>query len=168
MANEGAIILGEGVFSIGGVDIALCRGGGQFTVEREYRQITADGDRGPVKGRVRITGSVARLTMRALEVIPENLPKLYPATKVTTGTDGKITFEAKPEIEATDYNTVTWTGRTADGRAVIITLENALNMNNINWSMADKDEVVQEAIYTATYDPEDRTKEPWKVEFANA
>ena len=38
------IILGKGVFSIGDTPIALTRGGGQFTVEREVRQIEADGD----------------------------------------------------------------------------------------------------------------------------
>ena len=46
-ASDG-IILGAGKFYIGETLVALTRGGGQFTVEREYREINADGDRGAV------------------------------------------------------------------------------------------------------------------------
>lgn len=66
-ANE--ILLGAGVFYIGETPIALTRGGGQFTVEREFRQINADGDRGPVKGRIEIDSSVATLTINALTIL---------------------------------------------------------------------------------------------------
>jgi hypothetical protein len=165
MANT--ILLGEGVFSIDGVDIALTRGGGQWTVEREYKIIEADGDKGPVKGRIRKTGSIARLVVRALELLPENLPKLYPATEVKTET-GTTTFRAKADIEDSDYiDEVTWTGRTLDGRGVIITIENAINLENIDWTMAPKDEVVPQITYTATYDPEQRDEEPWSVQFTD-
>lgn len=63
---SGTILLGAGVVSIGGVDIALTRGGSQFTVEREFREINADGDRGVVKDRVVIDASRATLTLNAL------------------------------------------------------------------------------------------------------
>ena len=46
------IVLGAGKFYINNTLVALSRGGGKFTVEREYREINADGDRGAVKGRV--------------------------------------------------------------------------------------------------------------------
>lgn len=164
------ILLGEGVFAINGVDIGLVRGGGQFTVEREYRVIEADGDRGPVKGRVRLVGSVAKLTMNALELMAENLPKILPATKLTKENDVE-TFEAKQDIEYSDFvDEVTWTGRTLDGKAVVISIQNAINLENIDWNMSDKDEVVQTVTYTGTYDEEHRlgTKEPWKVTFAES
>lgn len=63
---SGTILLGAGVVSIGGTDIALTRGGSQFTVEREFREINADGDRGVVKDRVVIDASRATLTLNAL------------------------------------------------------------------------------------------------------
>jgi len=72
------------VFAINGTDVGLTRGGGQFTVTREYRQVNADGDRGPVKGRIRLVQSVATLQFNSLEIITDNLAKLYPATKVAT------------------------------------------------------------------------------------
>ncbi len=84
--NPSNILLGLGTFYIGTTPIGLCRGGGQFTVEREYRNITADGDFGTVMGRVSLDGSTPKLKMNLLEVISESLTKLYPATKITDST----------------------------------------------------------------------------------
>ena len=64
--GAGVVLLGAGVVSIGGVDVALTRGGSQFTVEREFREINADGDRGVVKDRVVMDASRATLTLNAL------------------------------------------------------------------------------------------------------
>lgn len=66
-ANE--IVLGAGVFYIGSTPIALTRGGGSFVVEREYREINADGDRGAVKNRVVMESSRAKLTMNILTML---------------------------------------------------------------------------------------------------
>ena len=68
---EGAdsIILGAGKLYIGQNLVALSRGGGSFNVTREYRRINADGDRGPVKGRVVMETSEATLTMNVLTVL---------------------------------------------------------------------------------------------------
>ena len=70
------IILGAGKLYVDNTLIALSRGGGSFNVEREYRQINADGDRGPVKGRVRMEGSVAKLSMNVLTML-DSIQKLY-------------------------------------------------------------------------------------------
>ena len=51
-AGASEIVLGAGVFYIGQTAVALTRGGGSFNVEREFREINADGDRGAVKNRV--------------------------------------------------------------------------------------------------------------------
>lgn len=86
--TEGAssIILGAGIFYIyvnsQWKAIALTRGGGSFQVEREYRQINADGDRGPVKGRIVMEGSVATLTMNVLTML-DNMENLYTSINVS-------------------------------------------------------------------------------------
>lgn len=72
------IILGAGVFYIGSTPVALTRGGGSFNVEREYREINADGDRGAVKDRVAMESSRAKLTMNILTMI-SRLTDIYPA-----------------------------------------------------------------------------------------
>lgn len=68
-AGAGEIMLGAGIFYVGETAIALTRGGGQFTVEREFREINADGDRGPVKDRIVMETSRATLTMNTLQIL---------------------------------------------------------------------------------------------------
>lgn len=76
--ESGNILLGAGIFSVGGEDVALTRGGGSFNVEREFRNINADGDRGTVEGRVVMEGSEATLTLNALQFLTK-MDGLYPA-----------------------------------------------------------------------------------------
>ena len=79
-AGAKEILLGLGVFAIDGEDVALCRGGGQFTVERTFREITADGDKGSVKDRIVIDEERAKLTMNVLTMLT-SVKKMYPALK---------------------------------------------------------------------------------------
>lgn len=80
-----SILLGAGVVSIGGVDVALTRGGSSFSVQREFRNINADGDRGTVKGRVVIDASEATLTLNALTFLT-GMDNAYAAIATTTTT----------------------------------------------------------------------------------
>lgn len=80
-AGASEIILGAGKFYIGDTLVALTRGGGQFTVEREYRDINADGDRGSVKGRVVMEGARPSLTMNVLTMLT-NMESLYSSINV--------------------------------------------------------------------------------------
>ena len=80
-ASDG-IILGAGKFYVNGTLMALTRGGGQFTVEREYREINADGDRGTVKGRVVMEGSKPKLTMNILSMLKDGM-SVYTAVEVS-------------------------------------------------------------------------------------
>lgn len=79
----GTILLGAGVVSIGGTDVALTRGGSQFTVEREFRNINADGDRGTVQGRVVIDAAEATLTVNALTFLT-HMTHSFAAIEVST------------------------------------------------------------------------------------
>lgn len=79
------ILLGAGVFSIGDTAIGATRGGGSFKVVRDFRRINADGDRGPVKGRIVCESAEATLTMNVLEFITR-ITDLY--TAVSTGNSG--------------------------------------------------------------------------------
>ena len=79
----GTILLGAGIVSIDGTDVALTRGGSQFTVEREFREINADGDRGAVYDRVVMDASRAKLTLNALTFLT-NMTGIYPSITSTT------------------------------------------------------------------------------------
>jgi hypothetical protein len=170
-ATPNKILLGMGVFKINEVAIGLTRGGGQFTVEKEMREITADGDRGTYKDRVVQDSSRPKLKLSALEVISENLPKLYPALSVTADSpiEGSTKITGTGVIATTDYQTkVTWTGETKAGKQVIITLYNAICLENLDWTLADKDEVVAEVTYTGCYlEDSPANFEPWDVVYVN-
>lgn len=157
------IILGYGKFFIDEQEIALTRGGGQFTVEREYRIIEADGMKAAGKDMIVIDREQPKLTVNALSIfVDADLTKYYPAMKseeVTPdagGTGIKITATDELVVsnnESTgDYHTVKWVGKTNKGKGVIIEIEDAVNLENIDWSLIDKDEVLQTLTYTGTAD----------------
>lgn len=160
MATPDKILLGYGVVTVGATPIGLTRGGSVFLVERDIRPIEADGDRGPVKGRIVVDKEVAKLTVNALEMFNSaDMTKYYPAIDITGGMTGTL------QIIAGDYNDVTWVGKTLDGKSVTITVENALNLSNIEWTLEDKNEVVPALEFTATYDETTRDTPPWNVVF---
>lgn len=75
------IILGVGRFYIGtsatdAEAVALTRGGGSFVVEREFREINADGDPGLVEGRIVKEGGRPKLKLTALQWLTK-VGKLY-------------------------------------------------------------------------------------------
>lgn len=85
-ANE--IILGVGKFHIGKTEqdakpVALTRGGGSFVVEREFREINADGDPGLVEGRIVKESARPKLKLVALQWLTK-VSNLYSC--VTTAT----------------------------------------------------------------------------------
>ena len=70
--GNGEILLGVGKFHIGTTAadakyVGLTRGGGSFIVEREFREINADGDPGLVAGRIEKEMARPKLTLNALQ-----------------------------------------------------------------------------------------------------
>ena len=164
MATADKILLGYGVVSIGATPIGLTRGGSSFVVEREFREIGADGDFGPVSGRVVIDREVAKLTVNALEMFTAaDMVKYYPAMKNTAGV-----LTGTLSIIAGDQNDVTWVGKTKDGKACTIKVKDAINMGNVEWSLEDKSEVIASLEFTALYTESTRTTAPWSVTFVTA
>lgn len=162
MAQADKILLGTGVFSVGGTAIGLTRGGGTFSLEREIRHIDADGDRGFVEGRQMIEREVPKLVVNGLDLFTAaDLLKYYPALSNTTGT-----VTGTLAIAAGDYVDVTWVGKTKDGKGVTITVQNALNLANLEWGLEDKSETVATLEYTGHYAEASRTTPPWSVVFA--
>lgn len=167
----GDIILGDGVFAITTTSgasakaVGLTRGGGQFTVEQDFRDIDADGDMGPVMGRVRLIKSVPKLTIRGLELLQTNLADLYAAT--TVDATNSTTFEPiLPLTTAMYMYAVTWTGETLGGKDVTITVSNALNRENIDWGLIDKEEIVPEITYTGHYHSSTDRTVPWAITYS--
>lgn len=161
MATADKILLGYGVVTVADTPIGLTRGGSSFTVEREIRNIEADGDRGQVKGRIVIDTENAKLTVNALELFnADDMSKYYPAITNTTGT-----VTSTLNIAAGDYNDVKWEGKTKDGEPITIIVKDAINIDNLEWTLEDKNEVVPALGFTASYDEAARNTAPWEVVF---
>ena len=78
--------------------------------------------------------------------------------KIVTGT-GKI-------VDSDYQDLVKFVGMTDKGKEVVITVENAINLENIDWTLADKDEVVPSLTYTGCYEEESpEGYEPWSIAY---
>jgi len=62
--------------------IGLTRGGGSFVIEREYREINADDDPGPVVGRIVQEGGRPKLKFKSLQWLTK-IGRLYPGMSST-------------------------------------------------------------------------------------
>lgn len=161
------ILLGKGIFRIDGEAIGATQGGGKFTLEREYRDTAVDGAPGKIVGMTHKEGSTPTLELNHLEIISDDILKRHPALKKVEGTDGKSTkITGAGDIRMDDYHTVEFVGYTKDGREVIITVENAINLENIEFEVKEKSEVIDKCTFTGTY-PEDFSidYEPWSIEY---
>ena len=155
MANKNQeIVLGLGAFYIydgeEAVKIAYTRGGGKFAVERTYRPISFDGLKAYAsQDMIVIDEENVSLEINMLSIFRDSdLTFLYPAMKATTGADGTtITSNDDLAIKTDDYRKVAWKGITNTGAPIEITIENAVNVSNIDWSMQDRDEVLQTISY---------------------
>lgn len=168
--NQGNILLGRGAFKLDGNLLGLTRDGGSFKVEYNHRVINADGDRGLVKGRVVREEAKPYLVINHLELLTK-ADAMHPGIKIDTQTKPGhtiITGTGKIDDEK-DYHTVEWVGETKDGREVEIKIENAINLENIDWTLKDKDDVIDVATFQSSYDSEadDEFNENWSVTYKN-
>lgn len=174
------ILLGQGIFYIGGTAVGLTRGGGKFTVEKEYKDIEADGDYGSVKDRVYKIKEVPKLELSNLQNILSNysnyMTGMTSSTSVTSTTVNGVTWGGgtstysvlTPSINVLsgDYKTITFKGQDVDGKKIAINIYNAMNRENIEWEMKDKDEIVSKATYTGHY-TEASTTPPYDIYYLN-
>lgn len=165
--KSNTILLGHGIFAINGTPVSLTRGGGKFTVERTYRKIEADGYPGAIKGNIVIDESQAKLELNQLTVVPENFGTYYPGLNIDKTTNpGTVKITGDHTIKDEDYqDEVTWTGKTREGKPVKITIRNAINLENIDWEMKDKDEVINTLTYEACFTEGELEEEPWDIEW---
>lgn len=79
-----------------------------------------------------------------------------------------VTYQGTGTVLTTDFRSVRWVGKTKGGKNVTITLANAINMGNIDWAFAEKNDTVPTLTFTAAYTNtdamiSDRT-EPFTIE----
>ena len=97
----------------------------------------------------------------------ENLPSLYAGLE-TTEVDSGTKVTGKGQISDDDYHEkVSFVGKTKAGKRVVIEIENAINLENLDLTLADKDEVVAALTYIGCYEEESpEGYEPWSITYA--
>lgn len=123
-----------------GTILGATRGGGSFTVTREMRQPEVDGRRYGFKGDTFVDSVEAQLSTTLIEITPDNLLAAFGSAAIT-GSSPKQTIKLATAIDTDDYLTnICWVGDIADGRYVLICLNNALNQADISLTWTDKGE----------------------------
>ena len=119
--------------------IGATRGGGSFEATPTFRQIEADGLRGPVVGSTRNDMWVVKMRGTMLEITAENFALALAMAEVTSNGNIK-NVKVHTEIQDEDYITsLCWVGQTAYG-AMLINITNALNVNSATFTFTDKGE----------------------------
>lgn len=120
--------------------LGVTRGGGSFTVTRDIRTPDVDGMRYPFKGADFVDAVDAYLSGTLLEVVPENM-KILLGTGESATSGKKATIRMHTAVEDTDYiDHLCWVGDLADGRLVLIELDNAFNTADFSLTFTDKGE----------------------------
>ena len=171
------ILLGQGAFKIDGVIVGLTRGGGSFGIEQEIKDIEADGDYGPVKGRQKIIKRIPKIKLKRLQKVLADFTKMYPNMKTTTttsysgvtwsGTGNILNGDVGIALADTDYHTVEFVGKTLEGKPVVLKIFNGMARDKIEWALTDKEEVIAEIEYTGHY-TEGSTVQPWEIFYPTA
>lgn len=147
--------------------LGVTRGGGSFTVTRDTRTPEVDGMRYPFKGSDFVDSIDAYLSTTLLEVNSGNFEKLL-ATGDASTSGKKTTVTMHTAIDPdTDYITsLCWVGDIADGRMVLIELDNAINTADFSMTFTDKGEGTLAAEFHARQsDVLDYDNAPFRVVF---
>lgn len=147
--------------------LGVTRGGGTFTVNKETRTPEMDGLRYPFKGQDFVDSIDAYLSGTLLEATPENFKRLLGGAEVTTsGKKTTITMHTAIEPDTDYIDTLCWVGDLADGRLVLIELDNAYNTADFSLTFTDKGEGTMSFEFHARQDDvSDYDEAPFRVVF---
>lgn len=121
--------------------LGVTRGGGSFTVTRELRAPDVDGTRYPFKGQDFVDSVDAYLSGTLLEVNPANFKRLLgTGTVAKSGAKTTVTMHTAVDPETDYIDSLVWVGDIADGRLVLIELDNAFNTQDFSLTFSDKGE----------------------------
>ena len=120
--------------------LGATRGGGSFVVTREIRTPEVDGRRYGFVGDKFVDSVDARLSTTLIEMTAQNIVDAFGSATATTS-GKKTTIKLSTAIDTDDYiESLCWVGDLADGRLVLISLDNALNTADFNLTFTDKGE----------------------------
>lgn len=134
----------QGVLTNGtlGTDyLGMTRGGGTFTITREVRTPEVDGRRYAFKGDKFVDSMDGFLSTTLIEVTDAVIKRVMSTSDIATnGLKKTITFHTAIDVNTDYIDHLCWVGDMADGRFVLIEIDNAFNTNDFVFTFADKNE----------------------------
>lgn len=146
--------------------LGATEGGGSFSAVPTVRHIAVDGAVGNVKELEVIDEWVVTMTINLKEITAANLKLALGAAEDGSTLTGYGSVIGKTEFAAADYLTnLTWVGRLAgEGtKPAIIMVKNALSMNGLSMTFADKDEATVAVTVTGHYSLSDLDTPPFEI-----
>lgn len=121
--------------------LGVTRGGGTFTVTKEVRTPEVDGVRYAFKGQDFIDSADAYLSGTLLEVNATNFKRLLSTGEsVTEGKKTTVTMHTAVDPDTDYIPSLVWVGDIADGRLIMVVLDNAFNTADFSLTFTDKGE----------------------------
>ena len=121
--------------------LGVTRGGGTFTVTKEIRTPEVDGVRYAFKGQDFIDSADAYLSGTLLEVNAINFKRLLSTGEsVTEGKKTTVTMHTAVDPDTDYISSLVWVGDIADGRLIMVVLDNAFNTADFSLTFTDKGE----------------------------
>lgn len=154
--------------------IGATQGGGSFSAVPTVRQHEVDGAPANTKGLETIDGWVVTMVANVKEITITSLKTALGAVKVedtiASGPEGYRKMTGKDKIEDSDYSdNITWIGKLKGSeKPVMIVISNALSVNGLNLTVADKNEAVIPITLTGHYTLDDLETPPYEIIYPNA
>ena len=147
--------------------LCVTRGGGTFTVTKEIRTPEVDGVRYAFKGQDFIDSTDAYLSGTLLEVNATNFKRLLSTGEsVTEGKKTTVTMHTAVDPDTDYIPSLVWVGDIADGRLIMVVLDNAFNTADFSLTFTDKGEGTMPFEFHARQENvNDYDKAPFKVIF---
>ena len=147
--------------------LGATRGGSTWSLKRALRTIEVDGARGPVKGMRRIESVEAQIQVNVLEITKENILSFISGSRVDENLNPTHDVITGREILPTDYidNIALIATLSGNPLPVILILKNALAEGDWSMQLQDKNEANPQITFTAHYDPENMSEEPWEIHY---
>lgn len=126
---------------VGQTFLGMTRGGGTFTITRQVRTPEVDGRRYAFKGDKFVDLMDGFLSGTLLEFVPEVIKRVMSTADISTsGNKTTITFHTAINADTDYIDHLCWVGDLADGRFVLIEIDNAFNTADFVVTYADKNE----------------------------
>jgi len=152
--------------------LGATQGGGSFNAVPTVRQITVDGGKTNIKELEIIDEWVVTMVANVKEVTAENIALALGAAKVedTGAPEGYKKITGKEEFAAADYqDNITWVGRLkGNEKPVIIVIKNALSLNGLSLTVADKNEAMIPITLTGHYGLDKLEETPFEIYYPKA